>query len=106
MGDVYEMTSDRLSCYACLRWDISRLKGNKMTIARVTQTFKAEKQTGSTFTPVPFPLASGGTTTLLTGTGVTDSAARAAIQAQLDSAKNVSSGAAQDVQDADAAFNS
>lgn len=77
-----------------------------MSITKVTLTYKAEKTVNGSLVAVSFPLAGGGSTSLLTGAGVNKTAATQAIQSQLDAAQAVANGAAAEVQEANTLFNS
>lgn len=77
-----------------------------MSVSKVTLTFKAEKTVNGALQVIPFPAAGGGSSTILTGSGATTSAARAAIQTQIDASQAVAQATAADVQDANSAFNS
>lgn len=73
-----------------------------MAIQTVTLKFSAQKTGGAS---VSWTTAQG-VATELTGTGATDSAAKAAIQAKIDASIATAQGNLQDQQDASGAFNS
>lgn len=75
-----------------------------MTIAKVTLTYKAQKQgPNNTLVDINFGL-NGGTALTLTGVGATKAAAEAAIKTQIDAAAAGAQAAAQDLLDAAADF--
>lgn len=74
-----------------------------MAIQSVTLKFSATKTTGA---KVNWSTTGGGTATELSGTGASDTAAKAAIQSQIDASIAAAQGNLQDQQDASGAFNS
>lgn len=74
-----------------------------MAIQSITLKFSAKKTNGSN---VAFTTSGGGSSTELTGTAATESAAKALIQAQIDASVAAAQGNLQDQQDASGALNS
>lgn len=74
-----------------------------MAIQSITIKFSAKKTNGSN---VNWTTSGGGLASELVGTAATDSAAKAAIQSQIDASIAAAQGNLQDQQDASGAFNS
>lgn len=74
-----------------------------MAIQSVTLKFSAKKTNGSN---VNWTTSGGGSASELIGTGTTESAAKAQVQAQIDTSIAAAQGNLQDQQDASGAFNS